>query len=230
MPQKPEAIESLIPPQPIPAEARDFSARMRQLLDGRPKDEATVEKAFEGLDSVFDLIAARLYHIASMLVGEGEDSIQLVESAALNAEVCSCQHPEQARRSGRRVLCAEAIRLIVQRSPGSLDAPQGLGQAGACIEDDDLDAAGSYGEELEKMMAGPDKDRVRTWLASLPTQERVVFVMRAVAGLCSADTAAMLAANAGPAAAGWTADAVREVFRQALCSLASQLLHATTAR
>lgn len=230
MPKEPDANQSLIPPQPISAETRAFSARMHQLLDGRPKDEATVEKAFEGLDSVFDLIAARLYHIASMLVGEGEDSIQLVETAALNAEVCACENAEQARRSGRRVLCGEAIRLIEQRSPGSLAAPQGLEQASSCIEDDDLDTAGSYGEELEKMMAGPDKNRVRAWLASLPTQERVIFVLRAVAGLCSSDTAALLAANGGPRAAGWTADAVREVFRQALCSLASQLLQSTTAR
>ena len=38
---------------------------------------------------------------------------------------------------------------------------------------------------------------------------------------------ALLAAHGGPRAAGWTPEAVRELFRQALCSLASQLIHAT---
>jgi hypothetical protein len=40
----------------------------------------------------------------------------------------------------------------------------------------------------------------------------------------------LLTAYGGTAAAGWTAADVREVFRQALCSLASQVIHATTAR
>jgi len=231
MPVEPNAAkESLIPPQPFPADARVFSERMHEMLDGKPKDNETVEKAFEGLDSMFDHIAAGLYHIASMLVGEGEESIRLVETAVTTAEVSACEDATQARRSGRRTLCREAVQLIERRNPGSLAAPRGLEQASTCIEDDDLDAASSYGEELEKMMAGPDNDRVRTWLTSLPAEQRVVFVLRAVAGLTSAETAAMLVANGGPSAAGWTADAVREIFRQALCSLASQLIHATTAR
>jgi hypothetical protein len=69
---------------------------------------------------------------------------------------------------------------------------------------------------------------VRTWLESLPTPKRVIFVMRAVAGFSSVETATMLATYGGPLTAGWTAEAVREIFRQALCSLASQLLHDAT--
>ena len=45
--------ESLIPPKPIPAEARVFSSRIHGLLDGQPKDEATVAKALEGMDDMF---------------------------------------------------------------------------------------------------------------------------------------------------------------------------------
>jgi hypothetical protein len=70
---------------------------------------------------------------------------------------------------------------------------------------------------------------VRAWLASLPTALRTVFVLRAVAGFSSEETAALLAEHGGPLAAGWTAEAVRESFRRGLCSLASQLL-ASTAR
>lgn len=80
------------------------------------------------------------------------------------------------------------------------------------------------------MIAGPDRERVRTWLESLPADQRAIFVLRAVAAIPSQETAALLAAHGGPGAAAWTADSAREVFRQALCSLASQLLHASGVR
>ncbi|MGD0914649.1 MAG: hypothetical protein ABR928_22365 [Terracidiphilus sp.] len=77
------------------------------------------------------------------------------------------------------------------------------------------------------MIAGPDRDRVREWLTKLPTSLRTVFVLRAVAGFTSDETATLLAAHGGPDAEGWTSGAVRDVFRQGLCSLASQLIHET---
>jgi hypothetical protein len=40
----------------------------------------------------------------------------------------------------------------------------------------------------------------------------------------------LLAEHGGPQAAGWNADGVRAVFRQGLCSLASQLIQASAAR
>jgi DNA-directed RNA polymerase specialized sigma24 family protein len=116
------------------------------------------------------------------------------------------------------------------RNPGALTAPEDLKPASTCIEDDDLDAAGESGEELLRMLAGPDRDRARNWIASLPTVLRTIFVLRAVAGFTPAETARLLAAHGGPRTARWTEDAVREFCRQALCSLASQLIQASTAR
>ncbi|HZB89043.1 MAG TPA: hypothetical protein VE291_10325, partial [Terracidiphilus sp.] len=123
-----------------------------------------------------------------------------------------------------------AIELLAKRAPGSLKAPEGVEFPATCIEDDELDAAGMSRDELARMIAGPDRARVRTWLEGLPLEQRVVFVLRAVAAIPAGETAALLAAHGGAGAAGWTADQVREVFRQALCSLASQLLHAANAR
>jgi hypothetical protein len=108
----------------------------------------------------------------------------------------------------------------------SLAAPDGVEHVDTCIEDDDLDAAGVSGEELERMMAGPDRDRVRAWLESLPTATRTIFVLRAVAGYSTADTAALLSSHGGARAAGWSGEAVRELFRQGMCSLASQMIKA----
>jgi hypothetical protein len=219
--------ESLIPPVQISAEAHAFSNRIHGLLDGQPKDDATVEKALEGLDSMFELIAAGLYNLASMLVGEGEESIRLVETAVTNTEISASHDAAEGRLSSRRALADGALAILEQRDPGSLAAPEGLEPVGGCIEDDDLDAAGVSGAELEQMMSGPDRERVKKWLESLPTAMRTIFVLRAVAGLSAAETAGLLAAHGGEAAAGWTADAVRGVFRQGLCSLASQLIQAT---
>lgn len=221
-------IDSLIPPQSLPSGAAAFARQVHGLLDGQPKDEATVSQAFEGLDFMFDKIAAGLYSLASMLVGEGETSAELVESAVATAELSACDDPAESRQSSRRALVAAALEILARRDAYGLAAPEGLEPVATCIENEDLDAASH--EELERMMAGPDRDRVRNWLESLPLAQRVVFVLRAIAGFSPAETAELLAAHGGPEAAGWNADAVREFFRQGLCSLASQLIQATAAR
>jgi hypothetical protein len=223
----PQENDSLIPHKPIPDGAKAFSSRFRGMLDGQPKDDETVARAFQGMDEMFDLIAAGLYSLASMLVGEGEDSIRLVETAVANAEISGSQDPVEGRKSSRKALSEAALDLLAKRAPGSLAAPVGVEPAGTCIEDDDLDAAGVSSDELARMMAGPDRDRVREWLAKLPVALRTIFVLRAVAGFSGAEIAAMLATHGGAQADGWNSDAVRAVFRQGLCSLASQLLQAS---
>jgi hypothetical protein len=182
------------------------------------------------MDDAVELIAAQLYSMASMMVGEGEQSVRLVEHAIANAEVSACHDLEEARRSGRRALVAAALDLLAKRNPGSLTAPDGLEPASACIEDDDLDSAGISTAELEKMIGGPERERVRSWLESLPAAQRTVFVLRAVAGFTTSETATLLRTHGGPQACAWTPEGVRGVFRQGLCSLASQLLHASVER
>ena len=226
----PTPSSSLLPGQPLPEGAADFVERIHGLLDGQPKDDASVAEAFEGMDGIFDLIAAGLYSMASMLLGEGEDSILAVERAVATADVSACADAEEARRSSRRALTIAAIEVIARRDPESLAAPDGLERAVTCIEDDDLDAAAEAREAMERMIAGPDRDRVRNWLESLPTALRTIFVLRAVAGFTATDTAELLADHGGPLAHEWSADQVRELFRQGLCSLASQLIHATAGR
>jgi hypothetical protein len=223
-----DAKNSLIPQQPIPAGGEEFSKKVTSLLDGQPKDEATVNRALEGMDDLLDAIAAGLYSMASMLVGEGEDSIALVEAAVTRTDISSQGDAAEARHSSRKALCTAAIELIAERKPGSLGAPTGLEHVSTCIGDDDLDSAGISREELEHMLAGPNRENVKKWIESLATETRVIFVLGAVAGLSADETAALLTSHGGPGAEGWNADAVREIFRQGLCSLASQLIHATT--
>jgi hypothetical protein len=216
----------LIPRQPVPAGAEEFSRKVHGLLDGQPKDEATVSQALGGMDALLDVIAAGLYSMASMLVGEGEDSIQLVETAVARTNISACSNAEEARKSSRRELCSAAIELISGRRPGSLAAPEWLEHVSTCIEDDDLESAGISRAEFENMLAGSNRESIKKWIEGLATETRVIFVLRAVAGFSANETAEMLASHAGKGAEGWNADAVREIFRQGLCSLASQLIHA----
>jgi DNA-directed RNA polymerase specialized sigma24 family protein len=218
MPEEtPTQSPSVIPQQPMSE---------RGSFDGRRKDEITAARTLESMES-FDQIAAGLYSVASMLVGEGEDGMSLVETAVATAEVSAFSDADEARQSGHLALSTAAVELIATRDPEGLAAPEGLEHAVTCIEDDDLDAAAEAREAMERMIAGPDRDRVRTWLESLPTALRVIYVLRAVTGLTASETANLLALYGGPHAAGWTPEAVRELFRQGLCSLASQLIHAT---
>ena len=211
--------------QPLPPQAAEFARKLHGMLDGQPKDGAAVEHALQGMDDMFDIIAAGLYSLASMLVGEGEESIGLVETAVANTEVAPDEGPERARHNSRLALATAAIQLLARRDPESLAAPEGLEPAQTCIGDDDLDAAGMSRAELERMMAGPDRDRVRNWLESLPIAMRTIFVLRAVAGLSAPETAELLTAHGGPLATEWTPEEVRELFRQGLCSVTSQLIH-----
>jgi DNA-directed RNA polymerase specialized sigma24 family protein len=219
-----------ISPQPVPAGVDALSRRVHDPQDAKPNGEAAADRASEGLEAVFELVAAGLYSLASMLVGEGEQSVRLVETAIANAEISVCQNPQEAIQSSRRALSATALDLLAKRSPRGLAAPEGLAPASTCIDEDDLAAAGISTEELENMIAGPERDRVRKWLESLPAAMRTVFVLRAVAGFSAAETAGLLKTHGGPQAAAWTPEATREVFRQGLCSLASQLLHASAER
>ncbi|HEV2136007.1 MAG TPA: hypothetical protein VGR47_17345 [Terracidiphilus sp.] len=225
-----EPASSLIPPQPIPEGAQILTERVRGLMDGQPKDEATVARALEGMDAVVDRIAAGLYSLASMLVGEGEDSVRLVEGAIASVPASAMRDPAEGRKACRRALCAAAIDLLADRNSAALAAPENLQSSGGCIDDEDLDAAAESRIEFEKMIAGPDRDRVRRWLADLRMNQRVVFVLRVAAGFNAQESAELLSEHGGAQAAGWTADAVREVFRLALCSLASQVLQASVQR
>jgi hypothetical protein len=225
-------LARLIPQEPVPEGAQAFSRQVHGLLDGKPKDEATVAQAFDGMEGMFDLIAAGLYSLASMLVGEGEEGVRLVETAVATAEVSACSDPLLGRKNSRRALCSAALEMIARRDPGCMAAPEPEqeGPAATCAKHEDREAAEESSQALDRMIGGPDRDRVREWMASLPTLPRTVFVLRAVAGFTAAETAALLEAHGGEQAAGWTPEAVSKVFRRGLCSLGSRLLHSSAVR
>jgi hypothetical protein len=181
-------------------------------------------------DDAADRILAGLYNMAAMLVGDGEDGAMLVETAVASSDVQSCQDEARIQYNSGRALCRAAIALIAERDPASLAAPVDVKPLTTCIHRDELEAAGITRAELESIITGPDRERVRKWLESLSIPVRTIFVLHAVAGYTAAESAFALSTYGGPQAAGWNPNAVGELFRLGLCSLASQLLHSSTSR
>lgn len=232
MPSNPISLDSsFVPEEPLHPEGAAFFERVTGMLDGQPHDPVAVEAALSDWDGLLEKIAAELYRISSMLLGEGEESIRLIERVVATVDLPACHDHVEARHNSRLALGAQAVALLAGRDPSALAAPA-EGESGpvSCIEDDDLSAAGVTPDELEQMISGPEGHRLRDWLEGLSSSLRTVFVLRAVAGLSSTEVVGLLAEHGGPSALDWTPDAVRSTFRQALCSLASQLIHATAAR
>jgi len=232
MPSNPISLDSsFLPEEPLHPQGAAFFEKVTGMLDGQPHDPAAVEAALSDWDGLLEKIAAELYRISSMLLGEGEESIRLIEQVVATVDLPACHDHIEARHDSRLALGAQAIALLAERNPSALAAPaeEESGPV-SCIEDDDLSAAGVTPDELEQMISGPEGHRLRDWLEGLAISLRTVFVLRAVAGLSSGEVAGLLAGHGGARAQDWTPDAVRSTFRQALCSLASQLIHATATR
>jgi DNA-directed RNA polymerase specialized sigma24 family protein len=166
--------------------------------------------------------AAELFQLASLLMGNGATAVSLVEDTRQQAEVDPCQDPEAALATARRQVLVRAVERLQTTDPEGLRAPSGVAAQGGCVQDDDLSAAGVSHAQLAEWLAGAGRKELREWLGALSPAQRVIFVERAVLGEGSAETAAVLAA----ASASWTPDAVGQVYREALCSLANALAHA----
>jgi len=216
-----------LPEQPIHPEGEAFFSQLTEMLDGQPKDPASVERSLSGWDGLLEKIAAELYHVGSMILGGGEETILLIEHVVANVDIPACSDALDARHKSRLALGADAISVLRKRDPASVAAPAEEEGPVSCIEDDDLSAAGVTHAELERMLTAPEDQHLRGWLEGLPVSQRTIFVLRAIGGLSSVEVAVLLAEHGGAAAQDWTPDAVRSSFRQALCSLASQLIHAT---
>ena len=226
----PMPLTGFLPEDPIHPQGPEFFAQVQEILHGQPKPDEAVEAALTGWDSLLEKIAGDLYRIASMLIGEGEETIGIIEQAVATADIPACANPEEARHSGRVALAVAAIGLLTARDAGILGAPAADSGPVSCIDEDDLSAAGVTSAELEVLLNGPDRGRLRAWLEGLGNPMRLIFVLRAVAGLSTPEVAGLLSLHGGASAKGWTPESVRAIFRAALCSLASQMIQASNAR
>lgn len=168
--------------------------------------------------------AVELYQIAALMMGDEGRAVEVVETAVAKTNVDPCADAEASVEATRVNLVETAVARLSQADPQAFHAPAVDGSSGGCIEDDDLASAGISSEQLSGMLHGPGRHVFRDWLNELPVAQRAIFVERAVLGWNNAATAASLTKAA---ARSWQPGQVSGLFRQALCSLANSLVHAT---
>jgi hypothetical protein len=170
--------------------------------------------------------AAELYQIAALMMGDESQAVEVVETAVAKTNVDPCADGEASVQAARLTLVETAVARLSEVDPDAFDAPSLSGSSGGCIEDDDLSSAGISASQLAGMLTGPGRRTLRDWLDKLPMAQRAIFVERAVLGWDNDAAAASLTKGA---ARNWQPGQVSELFRQALCSLATSLVHAAAA-
>ncbi len=179
-------------------------------------------------------MAAELFQLASLLVGEEGRALRLIESTLATMEIDPCLDPETANQQARAHVVRGALAQLAAEQPAAF-AAQAASAAGSdpCIQDDDLQAAGITPAQLRGWLEQQGKPELRRglreWLESLPMVQRAIFVQRAVLGQGNEAAAGLLREAGGAEASGWTPQTVSDTFRQALCSLANSLAHAPAA-
>ncbi len=180
----------------------------------------------DGLSKVHDT-AAELYQLAALILGDETRAADLVETVVTRTNIDPCADAETSVNAARVNLIETAVAHLSQADPGAFNAPSPSTGSSGCIDDDDLAAAGISADRLAEMVHGPERRALRDWLNKLPVAQRTVFVERAILGWDNATAAATLSKAASRK---WHSGQVSELFRQALCSLATSLVHAAAAQ
>jgi DNA-directed RNA polymerase specialized sigma24 family protein len=171
--------------------------------------------------------AVELYQLAALMLGDESQAADLVEATVAQTTIDPCADSAASVEAARVNLVQTAVARLSQADPAAFRAPALAGHsAGGCIDDDELDSAGVSRGQLSEMLSGPGRRDLRDWLEKLPVASRAIFVERAILGWDNTAAAASLS-KASP---GWQPEQVSQLFRQALCSLASSLLHSASAR
>lgn len=180
---------------------------------GNQMEDATLLKA--------ENAALEMYRFAALLLGDERQALSLVETTVAAAQIDPCVDPSITKAMVREQVLDGALEIMRGHDAASFaDVPQSTA-ASTCIEEDGTSPLTL--SQLSEIVSGPDRSRMRAWLNQLSQAQRAVFVQRAVLGRSNADTAAAINRIARPSR--WTPEAVAGLFRQALCSLASSLLH-----
>ncbi|HUB17176.1 MAG TPA: hypothetical protein VL990_00980 [Acidobacteriaceae bacterium] len=165
-----------------------------------------------------------MYQFAALMLGNEAEALHLVESTVASVEIDPCADPAAAKGVVRERVLDGALKIMHRQDPASFAKVPPTSAGSPCIENDTVPLSHP---EISELVAGTERGPLRDWLARLSQAQRAVFVQRAVLGRSNADTARAINRHAQPSI--WTAEAVSSLFRQALCSLASSLLHSAPA-
>jgi DNA-directed RNA polymerase specialized sigma24 family protein len=173
--------------------------------------------------------ALHLFQIAALMLGDEQEAVSLVEQSVARVEADPCAEGTLAYDEARTLLLQTAVQRMAGLYPEAFAVPSAQAADAACLETDDLEAAGLSGEQFGAMITGPGRARMREWLERLAPALRAIFVLRAVAGQDGEQTAESLRQSGARGAQAWRRDQVGTAYRQALCSLATCLMSAQAA-
>jgi DNA-directed RNA polymerase specialized sigma24 family protein len=165
--------------------------------------------------------ARELYQTAALFVGDENEAMQLVEQTVAGVEMDPCADGDAARSAASQDLVQRALARVADLRRAQMH-PSAAADLGGCVETDELSAAGITREQLEGLLSGAGRTRMRQWLEGLGPVERSVFVLRAVLGRSEAESERLLQQATGDP---WTEAHVGGAYRAALCSLATALVH-----
>ena len=168
--------------------------------------------------------AVEMYQFAALMLGNEAEALHLVENTVASVDIDPCADPAAAKGLVQERVLDGALEIMQRQDPASFAGVPVAAQRGGCIEDD---AVPLSEVEIAELLAGAGRGPLLAWLERLTRAQRAVFVQRAVLGRSNADTARSINRHSRPSS--WTAEGVSDLFRQALCSLASSLLHAAPA-
>jgi len=169
--------------------------------------------------------AVEMYRLAALLLGDEVEAMNLIENTVAAVDIDPCADPCAAKGLVRERVLDGALALMHRHDPAAFDRPPAADPAGSCLEDEAT--LPLSGREVADLMANAARGPLRDWFSRLTQAQRAVFVQRALLGSSNADTARAINRHARPSA--WTPESVSTLFRQALCSLASSLVHAAPA-
>ena len=167
--------------------------------------------------------AAELFQLAALLMADQAEAVSLVEETLSLVEVDPCLDPAATRKLATEQVLTLGLRRLRHAEPESFDRVPDAANS-VCVEDEDLSAAGVSQAEVAEWLADGGRQDLREWLRALPAAQRAVFVQRAMLGQGNVSVAEALDGS-GDESAHWSAAAVGELYRLALCSLANSLAH-----
>ena len=173
--------------------------------------------------------ALHLFQIAALMLGDEQEAVSLVEESVAKVEADPCAEGTLSYAEARTLLVRTAVQRMAGLYPEAFAVPASQPTDAACIETDDLGAAGLSGEQFGALISGAGRAGMREWLNRLAPALRAIFVLRAVAGQDGEQTAESLRQSGATGAQAWRRDQVGTAYRQALCSLATCLMSAQTA-
>jgi hypothetical protein len=174
--------------------------------------------------SLAQTTATELFQIAALILGSEEEAVMMVEETVANVDIDPCADAGAAYDQARERLVDSAVQRLDELHPGAFAAPPSAEGTSSCIETDDLGAAGLTAEQLNALLEGPGRARMREWLDQLAPALRAIFVLRAVVGQDGERTAQNLRRSGALGAQDWQREQVGTAYRQALCSLANSLM------